>query len=631
MPDFKYVVGIDLGTTNSIIAYTKADLSKGETSEIKVLDIPQLVNSGVIEKRSMLPSYIFMPGKHLVSEDGLSLPWADEPSSEIIGIFARERGAEVPQRLVSSSKSWLCHKLIDRNKPVLPWESTEEKIKKISPVEASAIILSHIKKAWDYTMAGEDPKLRLENQYVVLTVPASFDAVARDLTVKAAKMAGLPDLTLLEEPQSAFYAWIQDQGDQWREGVSCGDLVLVCDIGGGTTDFSLIKIDEENGELVLDRIAVGDHLLVGGDNMDLALAYLISNKLAKKKKKIDLWQMRGLSHSCRSIKEKALSDNRSDNNIDEFPVTILGRGSKLIGGTIKAEISTKEIEKIVIDGFFPKCTISDKPEIKHGAGLKELGLSYENDPAVTKHIAGFLSKRKNQDDSVEIPNAILFNGGIMKAESIRQKILDTMNLWNGSPTEKKVKELESGDFDLSVAKGAAYYGLVKLGSGIRIRGGLSKTYYIAIASSMPAVPGISAPVKALCVAPFGMEEGTSARIDKDFVLVVGELVKFDLMGSSLRLDDSIGAVVEEWEEGDIEDITTIETTLDGEPGTVVAVTIEIDITETGVLEFWCVSKEDDKRWKLEFNVRNVDEITSTNRHIDLELDLFDLKTQKQKE
>ncbi len=600
MPDFKYVVGIDLGTTNSIIAYTKAELSKGETPEIKVLNIPQLVDSGVVEKKEMLPSYIFMPGKHLLSKDGLSMPWEDEPSAEIIGFFAREKGEEVPQRLVSSSKSWLCHKLVDRNKPILPWEGTEKKIKKISPVEASAMILSHIKKAWDYTIANDNSKLRLENQYVVLTVPASFDAVARDLTVKAAKMAGLPDLILIEEPQSAFYAWIQDQGDQWREYVSCGDLVLVCDIGGGTTDFSLIKIDEENGELVLDRIAVGDHLLVGGDNMDLALAYHVSNRLAKKRTKINLWQMRGLSHSCRSIKEKALSNN----DIDEFSVTILGRGSKLIGGTIKATISTKEIEKIVIDGFFPKCVISDKPEIQSGVGLKELGLSYENDPAITKHIAGFLSKRKKQDDAaVEIPNAVLFNGGIMKAESVRQKIINTMNSWDEASIDGKVKELVSGDFDLSVARGAAYYGLVKLGRGIRIRGGLSKTYYIAIASSMPSVPGVISPVKALCVAPFGMEEGSSARIDKDFVLVVGELVKFDLMGSSLRLEDSAGVVIEEWEDGEIEEITTIETTLDGEYGTVVPVTIEINITETGILEFWCVSKESDKRWKLEFNVR----------------------------
>lgn len=506
--------------------------------------------------------------------------------------YARERGSEIPHRLISSSKSWLCHNLVDRNKPILPWESTDEK-SKMSPVEASSLILNHIREAWNFKMASENERLKMEYQDVLITVPASFDAVARDLTVKAAEMAGLQNITLLEEPQAAFYAWIEFAGDRWRDLVKKGDQVLVCDVGGGTSDFSLINVSEQEGDLVLERVAVGNHLLIGGDNMDLALAYTVSNKLSQKGKKLDAWQMRALWYNCRKAKEAILSNP----DLVEYPITILGRGRGLIAGTIKTMLSRTEVEDVIINGFFPKCDRHAKPVAKQKVGIKELGLSYEADPAITHHLAAFLDRQENS----RIPSAVLFNGGVMKPAKIRHHIVDVLSSWDEM---SRIREIESNNFDLSVARGAAYYGLARRGTGIRIRGGLNKTYYIGVAASLPAVPGMPIPIRALCVAPFGMEEGTETSLtDQEFILVVGEPVKFDFLGSSVRLNDSVGTLSDDWED-DIEPITTIETILDGEPGTVIPVYLQIKVTEIGTLELWCVSRENsDQKWKLEFNVR----------------------------
>lgn len=598
MPAPFYIIGIDLGTTNSIIAYTEAKIEKGQKPDIRVLEIPQLVAAGSVEKRAMLPSFVFMPGKHDVAEDALSLPW-NSGNTLAVGEFGRERGAELPQRLISSAKSWLCNPMVDRNKPILPWDGGRD-IEKMSPVEASAEILKHIRDAWNHTMCGEDgsdEEKRIENQEIYLTVPASFDAVARELTVKAAQMAGLDHITLLEEPQAAFYAWIDARGDDWRTIVSPGDVVLVCDIGGGTSDFSLIGVSEEEGNLVLERRAVGDHLLVGGDNMDLALAYSLAGQLAHKKVRLDNWQMRALIHTCRKAKETLLSHPESAS----YPITILGRGSSLIGGTIKTTLEQPAVEKVIVDGFFPECDRAARPAVQQRIGLSEMGLAYESDPAVTKHIAGFLARHERNGDASLFPNAIFFNGGVMKSASVRKRVMDVISSW--SDDTANFREIETHDFDLSVARGAAYYGLARKGEGIRIRGGLGKSYYIGIAAAMPAVPGMPVPTKALCVAPFGMEEGTEATLkDREFVLIVGEPVKFDILASSSRFDDVLGDVVEEWET-DIEELTSIEATLDGEYGSFIPVTIEIKVTEVGTLEFWCVSKEDERKWKLEFNVR----------------------------
>ena len=589
-----YIIGIDLGTTNSVVAYTKAETDPGKPSDIEIFEVPQLIDNGVVENRDMLPSFLLIPGEHEVAGDAMALPWdTDSQNPLIVGEFARNRGAELPQRLIASAKSWLCHPLVDRSSPILPWDSNLDIQFKRSPVEASAAILNHIRDAWNHTMAQGDDTLRMENQEILLTVPASFDAVARELTVKAAEMAGLSQITLLEEPQAAFYAWIESNGDSWRENVAKGDLVLVCDVGGGTSDFSLIQISEEEGQLVLERIAVGDHLLVGGDNMDLALAYSLAQQMAQKGTKLDNWQMRGLWNSCRQAKEKLLADP----DAEQYPVTILGRGSSLIGGTQKTHLTREGVNQILLNGFFPQCEATTMPAQGNRVGLQELGLAYESDPAVTHHLAKFLSQNNGR-----IPSAVLFNGGIMKAGGIRQRITELLGAWAQGSGAGSVREIASANFDLSVARGAAYYGLARQGKGVRIRYGLNRSYYIGIAASMPAVPGIPAPTKALCVAPFGMEEGTQTRLEsREFALVVGQPAKFDFLGSS-RHDDKTGDVIEDWE-GEIQAITEIETSLDGEAGSVIPVTLEIQVTEVGTLALWCVSKADGRRWKLEFNVR----------------------------
>lgn len=592
MSDAKFIVGIDLGTTNSILAYTEVESEARETPDIHILEISQLIGPGAVAAREMLPSFIYMPGEKDIAADALELPWHRDVE-QIVGELARNRGAELPQRLISSSKSWLCHAMVDRNQAILPWGSPKE-VPKLSPVEASAAILDHIRRAWNHTIAREDENLTLERQEIFLTVPASFDAVARELTVNAAAMAQLPDITLLEEPQAAFYAWIVASGDSWREAVRPGDLVLVCDLGGGTSDFSLIRVSDFSGNLELERIAVGNHILIGGDNMDLALAYVVANQMAAAGQKLDAWQMRALWHTCRSAKEKILASS----NTAAVPISVLGRGSSLIGGTLRTEVSRDVVEQVIVEGFFPFCEPESRPQTGLRTGIQETGLAYEADPAVTRHLAQFLSR---QDDRPrELPTAVLFNGGVMKAPLLQRRVTEVLASWQSNA---ELRVLESSNLDLAVATGAAYYGLARRGRGVRIRSGLNKTYYIGVAASLPAVPGMPAPLKALCVAPFGMEEGSSTELtEREFNLIVGEPAKFDFLGSSVRTDDTEGSLIEDWE-SDIEPITTIETTLDGTYGSVIPVSIQVKLTEIGTLELWCVSRQDGSRWKLEFNVR----------------------------
>ena len=592
MHDAKYIVGIDLGTTNSILAYTAADEDARETADIKVLEIPQLVGPGAVAGQEMLPSFIYLPGATDNPSGALALPWQEDVPL-VVGELARNRGAELPQQLISSSKSWLCHTMVDRSQPILPWGAPEE-VRHLSPVEASAAILDHIRRAWNHLMAHDDENLMLERQEIFLTVPASFDAVARELTVKAATMAGLPDIVLLEEPQAVFYAWIQDSGDQWREAVSPGDLVLVCDLGGGTSDFSLIQVSDAEGNLELERIAVGRHILIGGDNMDLALAYAVAQQMKAEGHKLDAWQMRALWHTCRSAKEQILAASESES----VPISVLGRGSGLIGGTLRTELTRDTVEQVIMEGFFPLCESSARPAAVTRAGIQETGLAYEADPAITRHLAQFLSR--SEDRPREMPTAVLFNGGVMKARRLQERVTEVLGSWH---EDAQQRVLASANLDLSVAVGAAYYGLARRGRGVRIRSGLNQSYYIGVAASLPAVPGMPPPLKALCVAPFGMEEGTETEpTQREFNLIVGEPAKFDFLGSAVRTEDEPGTMLEDWED-DIEPITTIETTLDGDYGTVIPVSIQIKLTEIGTLELWCVSRPDGRRWKLEFNVR----------------------------
>jgi hypothetical protein len=621
-----YIVGIDLGTTHSVVAYTRVvdldTLPPGEAPTIELFAINQVVSPGEIQARPLLPSFLLLPGPHDVPEGALALPW-NEGMSWAVGEYARERGAELPHRLVASAKSWLCQTGIDRTQPVLPFDAPED-APRVSPLEASARYLDQIRNAWNYAMAQDDETQRLEEQEIYLTVPASFDAVARELTVQAAQRAGLYNLTLLEEPQASFYAWIEAQGEAWRNEIAVGQSVLVCDIGGGTSDFSLIQVVEEAGNLELQRVAVGNHILLGGDNMDLTLAYAVRAKLAQQNTKLDNWQFRGLVQNCRKAKETLLSDPEAT----EAPIVILGRGSSLIGGTIRTALTRQEIETILVQGFFPLVEANEFPQRKVQVGIREMGLAYESDPAIARHLAHFLSQHVGGDPAaggVAYPSAVLFNGGVMKAEPLRRQVLDLLRNWQSAygSEDEPLRELAAVDLDRSVGLGAAYYGMARKGRGIRIRAGASRTYYIGVESSMPAVPGIPTPVNALCVVPFGMEEGTSADIrQKEFGLVLGQPAVFQLLASNTRKTDEVGETVEDWND-ELEEVTLMETQLSAPPvregeatdeavgGALIPVWLQSKVTEIGTLELWCVARNSEQRWKLEFNLREQEPAVET--------------------
>jgi hypothetical protein len=476
--------------------------------------------------------------------------------------------------------------------------------------------LRYLRTVWDSSEAGQASPLA--EQDVLITVPASFDEEARELTRRAAELAGYRQVTLLEEPLAAFYAWLESQGDGWRRRVKVGDLVLVCDVGGGTTDLSLIAVSEEKGELTLKRIAVGDHILLGGDNMDLALARVLQQRLEAAGHRVDNWQLHGLWHQCRIEKEKLFESPKTQKR----PVTLLGKGTKLIGGTIKTELLREDLDQVLVEGFFPKVASSELPARQRRVGFQELGLPYAADAAITKHLARFLSEQvrdspeaagiRRGPSGLACPTHVLFNGGVMKAAVLRDRVVEVVNSWlkkegfDALGAEQILNsDHDASDLEHAVARGAAYYGKVRRGHGVRIRSGASRTYYIGIESAMPAVPGMAAPLKALCVVPFGMEEGTEATIPgREFGLVVGEPAEFRFLSSSVRKQDHVGSLLEDWG-SDIEELSPLEVTLklEGQQGKVVPVRIETRVTELGTLEVWCVSRDGNERWKLELNIR----------------------------
>ncbi len=611
--DTRFIVGIDLGTTNSALAQFDTAAPE-ETAGINVEPVPQLTNPNEVEERTLLPSFLYVPGELDFPKGALALPWEREPQV-FAGELARKRGAENPSRLVASAKSWLSYAAVDRASAILPWGAPEE-VRKLSPVEASAEYLRHLRQAWDARVnAKKNPELALGAQQVMLTVPASFDEEARELTLRAAREAGLSNVTLLEEPQAAFYAWIDAQGEGWRKRVKVGDLILVCDVGGGTTDFSLITVSEEDGALTLKRVAVGEHILLGGDNMDLALARLLQQRLEEEGHRVDTWQLQGLWHQCRLAKEKLFAEPKSQKQ----PVTLLGKGSKLVGGTIKTELRREDLERVLADGFFPSVGRDEMPARQRRIGFQELGLPYAADPAVTKHLARFLAQQASggaESDQIRrgpsgfaCPTHVLFNGGVMKAAVLRDRVVEVINNWLQAEGFEPLVVLDAPDLDHAVARGAAYYGRAKRGRGVRIRSGAPRTYYIGIESAMPAVPGLPAPLKALCVVPFGMEEGTEAAVTgREFGLVVGEPAEFRFLSSTVRKADEIGSLVEDWGD-EIEELSPLEVTLnlEGKEDTVLPVRLETRVTEVGTLEVWCVSRDGSQRWKLEFNIREQDE------------------------
>ncbi len=608
----RFVVGIDLGTTNSALAYVDTGRG-GDAPKCEGLPVPQVVQPGSVEDRPLLPSFLYLPGPSEQPAGSLKLPW-DANRDYCVGEFARNFGSQVPTRLVSSAKSWLSHPGVDRRAPILPWKAPEGG-RTVSPLEASTRYLKHLAESWNARVAKDVAGHRLEQQDIILTVPASFDAVAREITVEAARAAGFENLTLLEEPQAAFYAWLDAVGENWREQVRIGDLILVADVGGGTSDFTLIEVSEEQGNLSLTRLAVGDHLLLGGDNMDLALAHLAGQAFTAKGAKLDAAQMLQLAHSARAAKETILGKAGTNS----APVTVLGRGSKVIGGTLKGELSRADVERVILDGFFPECPRDAEPVRQRTTGLQELGLPYVADAAVTKHLAYFLARqaehlanreapkgRKKKAAPTGLPTALLFNGGVFKAQPLRDRLHSVLSKWAKDAKGEAVRTLEGTDLDLSVARGAAYYGLVRRGKGVRIRGGTARAYYIGVETATPAVPGMPRPMKALCVAPFGMEEGTEADMPgQEFGLVTGEQVEFRFLGSSVRREDAAGTMVEDWQ-GEVEELSPVSATLEGQPGRVVPVHLHTKVTEVGQLEVWCQSRDGKERWKLEYSVRERD-------------------------
>ena len=603
---FQFSLGIDLGTSNSAIA-----VSDFETGRTSIVEITQILGPSQIGEMPTLASALYIPNPQEFPADVVKLPWPSEPG--IIGHFARVHGSLVPDRLVTSAKSWLSNPHVDPRQSVLPWASTIEG--KLSPFECSRRYLAHLKEGFLYAEAAQGRDWDLTQGQIVLTVPASFDEVARNLTYEAAEAAGLPNVVLLEEPQAAFYAWTAQAGADWRTQVSAGDIVLVCDVGGGTADFSLIAVTSSGGNLALERISVGEHLLLGGDNMDLALAYTLRAQLEDAGKSIDDWQFLSLIHAA-SVAKIALF---SDPALDQVPVTVPSRGSGLFAGTLSTKLDRATLEQVVLDGFLEMTRVTDVPIETSGAALQEFGLPYASDPVISKHLARFLTRSLQNVKASEAltslvgeqtgnylkPSAVLFNGGVFKAEPVRQRVLDLLASWNdGAP----VRSLEGDEPDLAVAKGAAFYGQNRAtGHGIRIKAGTARSYYIGLESSMPAVPGFKPPVKALCVVPQGMEEGSDCLIEgREFGLVTGKPASFRFFSSEIRSGDTPGQILPNAER-ELEETSRIEVNLpvlEGFPeGQLIPVKIDAVVTEMGNLELWMNHTASEQRWKVEFQVR----------------------------
>ncbi len=589
----RYFVGIDLGTTNTVVYYTDREADSSPVN----FQITQTTELGEIEKLPAIPSFVYIPDASESGDGNLSLPWSENPTISV-GTFASKNAAAMPMKVVSSSKSWLCSENVDRLSPILPWGRNDSD-RQLSPVAAAEQIINHIRNAWNHEFGAE---FALEKQQIILTVPASFDAVARELTMKAAAKAGLSPI-LLEEPLAAFYSWLDKNSDNWREEIEPGDVVLVCDIGGGTTDFSLIKALETEGNLELERIAVGRHILLGGDNIDLALAYTAAGKFKSEHGvNLDQQQIAGLTHLCRQAKEEFFSNQE----ISSRNLTVLGIGSGVIGGSLSVELTRPEVEQIVLEGFLPQCEIGEELKQRSASGLRSFGLDYEADPAITKHLSDFILTNAETG----MPTCILFNGGVTKSPLIRQRIMNTIDGWleEDSP---KLRVLSDSNADMAVAHGGCAYASVKEGKGIRVKSGSAQSYYIGIESSMPAIPGFEPPMEGLCVVPFGLEEGSSIDIPyQGLGLVVGAPSEFRFIASPSRHEDQSGAILPDVaDHSEIVELSPIKAELPADdeiaPGSLLPVILQGELTEVGTLQIWCIKADDhSKKWKLEFDLRN---------------------------
>ncbi|TWU37369.1 Hsp70 family protein [Novipirellula artificiosorum] len=592
----RYSVGIDLGTTNSVVAYSPLE----EEADLRLLMIPQLVQPDQVESLSSLPSFLYLPREGEV--DSLRTSFGSDPAGGVVGAYARTQAAENPQRVVVAAKSWLCHSSVGRTDAVLPWQSPPE-IPKVSAYECTQRFLAHLVAAWN----GQHSDAPLRDQQVVLTVPASFAPAARERTRQAAIAAGLPEsFVLLEEPQAAVYRWLAASGDSWRESLRPDDVMLVVDVGGGTTDLTLVSVSQSDGELNLRRLAVGNHLLLGGDNMDLALAHFVSGRLAEQGHDLDPWQSISLWHACRDAKEQLLASEGPAQQM----ISVLGRGSSLIGGTVSTELTKEETSQLIVEGFFPRCTSTDRPEHHAASGFQDIGLPYESDAAVTKHVAAFLADQSAEDSETPVvPTHVLFNGGVFRSHTLRERMQATINDW--CPSDPIILGGPE-DLDTSVAIGAAYYGWSKQSGGIRIRGGTAKSYYVGIETAGLAIPGVPRPLRAVCVAPRGMEEGTEAEVPGDAVgVMVGKPAQFRFFSSATRSADAPGSRLDRWTADELVEIEPVSVCLtsgsdsdeSSSAGSFVPVKFVSRITELGMFELWCHSTRSDDKWKMEFNAR----------------------------
>lgn len=585
----RYIIGIDLGTTNSCLSYVDTEDPK---LAIQLLRIPQVVSLGIVDRLTTLPSVCYLSSVKEWPDESVSLPWKKQ-TDKLVGTFAQAQGSKVPTKLIQSAKSWLCHFAANRRDRILPFESSEED-RKLSPLEATAEILLHLKEAWNHLMAKNSPEADFDQQSIILTVPASFDEVARRLTVESAKMAGYVNLTLLEEPQAAFYAWISANRDKWKSSLNAGDHILVCDVGGGTTDFSLISVEEKNDDFSFNRLSVGDHLLLGGDNMDAAIAHFIEQKIYNESGKTDLQssQWLQLKHQARIVKEKFLD---SKNSIKEQTILIQGSGSSVIRGSLSTIVHEEEIFNLLMHGFFGSYDLNDALKLKKSSAIRSMGLPYEEDPSITKQLAQFLFKSNFK----RAPEKVLFNGGTMKALAFQQAILDALKKWF---PESDPQILESVNLDTAVSRGAAYYGKVRRGLGVRIAGGIPKAYYLGVDVN----DNQSVEHKALTLLPRGAEEGTVYEPEESFFLRPNQPVAFNIYSSQVRLEDISGQFLS-IDEKELQLLPPIHTVLrmgKKQATDLIPVKLHIGLTSIGTLELWLQSLQTEHRWGLEFQVRS---------------------------
>ena len=614
----RYVVGIDLGTTNSAVTYIDTQQSPWQ---IRVLDVPQLVAPGEVEARDTLPSFHFQPVATSASEsapasnDSLKLPWDKKSPKHCVGVYARDETAKTSGRGIASAKSWLCHAAVDRTADLLPWQGAND-VQRLSPVEVSSRYLKHIRQAWDAKFKSE----LLADQDIVITLPASFDEVARELTVEAAAKAGLKRVVLIEEPQAAFYAWVYKHADDWESRVSVGQKILVCDIGGGTTDFTLIRVRksvekttdagaEQNKQpgsadkIQFHRVAVGNHLILGGDNLDLTIAKHLEQKLADGKN-LQPHQWDVLVGASRNVKEQLLANE----NETTMTVSLPSRSAKLLGGSLKTEVSAAEIRQLILDGFLPEVPIDSKP-LHHASGFQEFGLPYASDPAITKYLAEFLIAHADEADDETVaakttvdsatarPDLVLFNGGFFASPVLRDATIKRIADWFQTESEPDWAPvlLDNDRLDLAVARGAAYYGMVRRDQGVRIAASLARSYYIDIGDQ-----------QAICLVPGNAEAGQSLELDRVFQLTISQPVEFSLYVSSTRLADAAGTIVPIDAE-QMRPLPPIRTALKAKSRNEkrdVPVKLKVGLTEIGTIELSCHQVDDERSWKLQFDVRS---------------------------